>query len=135
MFDESIKGASDWDFYLRLAMRYKFVSVPESHVLYRMHADQLHKKSSLMNTAKIKVMDKTFGRAMNERPDLINWVRRNYGRMLYRMGRSQLIEEHNPVLALDTLSRSRTMWRWGIRVHWLTALAILEMRYKRSKRP
>lgn len=128
MFDESIKGASDWDFYLRVARQYAFIAIPEPTIMYRLHPDQLHNNTALMDAAKIAIMDKTLEWAINERPDLINWVRRKYARMLYKMGRLELQSNYNPSLAYDILHRSRAIWFWGIRVHVLIIKAILRMR-------
>jgi glycosyltransferase involved in cell wall biosynthesis len=119
MFDESVLGVSDWDFYLRLARRYPFVAIPKSLVLYRMHPEQLHKNAAVMRSGTLRVMDKTLEWARNERPALQRWVERFYGRILRKIGRSQLCDKHDTSLALATLRRARRMRPWDVRIHGL----------------
>jgi len=125
MFDESVVGTSDWDLYLRLARRYAFVAIPEPLVLYRMHAEQLHKNGAIMRSATLRVMDKTLEWVRGERPELRRRVERYYGRILRKTGSAQLRDEHNPALALATLRRARRMRPWDVRIHGLIARATL----------
>ncbi|MEM9507402.1 MAG: glycosyltransferase [Cyanobacteria bacterium P01_E01_bin.35] len=48
-FDPELKAAEDWDFYLRIAVRYHFVLVPKVQVIYR--------QSDSSMTANIKLME------------------------------------------------------------------------------
>ncbi|HSW38262.1 MAG TPA: glycosyltransferase, partial [Acidobacteriota bacterium] len=130
MFDESVIGASDWDFYLRLARRYAFMAIPEPLVLYRMHQKQFHRDTAVMRSAAMRVMDKTLEWARSDRPDLRNHVERSYGRILRKAGRSQLVDECDSIRALDTLRKARKMRPWDILIHGL----IMAAKFRRHRR-
>jgi glycosyltransferase involved in cell wall biosynthesis len=125
MFDESVIGTSDWDLYLRLARRYVFVAVPEPLVLYRMHPEQLHRKTAVIRSATLRVMDKTLEWVRSDRPELQRRVERFYGRILRKIGSSQLRDQSDPALALDTLRKARRMRPWDVRIHGLIFCSML----------
>jgi len=125
MFDESVIGTSDWDLYLRLARRYAFVAIPEPLVLYRMHPEQLHRKTEVMRSATLHVMEKTLNWVRSDRPEMQRRVERFYGRILRKIGSSQLRDEHDPALALDTLRKARQMRPWDVRIHGLIIRSML----------
>lgn len=59
-FDESIRGAEDWDFWIRCALAAPLVYLPGPVALYRTHPSQLHTDSRGMNRAAFHVADKHF---------------------------------------------------------------------------
>jgi len=128
MFDETIRGASDWDFYLRMARRSPFVPVADRLVLYRMHPEQLHRKIPFMNTAKIAVMEKTLEWVRRERPELAYRARSRYARVLYKVACHQLEVDGDPASALDTLRSARSLWLWNGRALLLSARAAWRVR-------
>lgn len=128
MFDETILGASDWDFYLRMAKRCAFVPIADRLVLYRMHPAQLHRKIPFMNTANVAVMEKTLQWVREERPELTNRARSRYARVLYKVACHQLTADGDAAAAVDTLRRARSLWLWNARALMLAARAGWRMR-------
>lgn len=113
MFDESIVGAGDWDFYLSMAKHRSFIARPDRLTLYRMHPDQMHKRTQTMRKATLRVMDKTLSWALEERPGLVNCVRRNYSRMLRKIAISKAGSEKDTQGARDTIRRAINMWPYS----------------------
>jgi glycosyltransferase involved in cell wall biosynthesis len=60
LFDESIRGAEDWDFWIRCALATRFVYVPGPVALYRTHSAQLHSNADRMIAASFQVAAKHF---------------------------------------------------------------------------
>lgn len=48
-FDESLRMSEDFDYWLRVACKIKFAAIQESLVQYRLHGDQISKKTDLRN--------------------------------------------------------------------------------------
>jgi glycosyltransferase involved in cell wall biosynthesis len=59
-FDPSFKSCEDWDYYLRLAAKCRFVVVPEHQILYRKTAGTMSSKGLVMETEGLKVIDKVY---------------------------------------------------------------------------
>ncbi|MEB3831297.1 glycosyltransferase [Phormidium sp. CCY1219] len=62
-FDESLPPAEDWDMWLRLAARYRFVAVPRPQILYRMSADSNSANIAKMEAQGLKVLQRAFAEA------------------------------------------------------------------------
>ena len=71
-FDESLTNGEDWDMYLRLALRYHFVSVPFSFTLYRVTG----KTKSYSNLFKSEASYlKLIGKAYSQAPSSLKYLR------------------------------------------------------------
>ncbi len=127
-FDEHIFGGEDWDYWLRMASRYEIVPLPDQLVLYRMHSDQVHKKKSRMQAAKLVVMNKAFDWAKSERPDMLNCLRRNYSRVLRQLAATKAFEDNNPAEARDFLKRAMSVWPYSIQTYVLWGRLMLKTR-------
>lgn len=62
-FDEFLPPAEDWDLYLRLAARYKFVAVPRPQILYRVHTGSASDNVLKQEKQCLKVIEKAFNQA------------------------------------------------------------------------
>ncbi|MCT7970472.1 glycosyltransferase [Laspinema olomoucense] len=62
-FDESLSGGQDWDLYLRLAARYKFVAVPQVQILYRLSPNSMSSNILQQESACLLVLSKAFSNA------------------------------------------------------------------------
>lgn len=131
LFDEAIKGASDWDLYIRIARNHQFMAMPDVLVKYRMHPAQLHRQSRMMGTAMVQIMDKTFTWALNERPSLADIVRRCYCRYLWQVGKDFLITERDRRTALKYLYKSAAIWPWNWKTYRYMVLAWMSVGIKR----
>ena len=64
LFDQTLKalhGCEDWDLWLRIAPRYKFIGTPACLVRYRLHGNTFSANPSRMQTAVRTVIEKKFG--------------------------------------------------------------------------
>lgn len=59
-FDPGFKSCEDWDYFLRLAAKCRFVVVPEHQILYRKTATTMSSKGLVMETEGLKVINKVF---------------------------------------------------------------------------
>lgn len=117
-FDESIVGGSDWDFYLRLARRHKFIAVPESLVLYRTHPRQMHKDEVVMRRAKFMVLEKALDWSRDERWGIRKAVRRSYCRLCRQTAQAQLARGQSEEARKSVLQAIRA-WPWTLRNYGL----------------
>jgi glycosyltransferase involved in cell wall biosynthesis len=63
-FDESLTAAEDWDLWLRVAMRYRFIAVPQALVLYRVHPSSMSSSDVLRQERTcLQVINRTFREA------------------------------------------------------------------------
>ena len=62
-FDESLPVVEDWDLYLRLAARHRFVCVPSALVQYCQSSTSLTNRISLMEECFWRVVERSFGAA------------------------------------------------------------------------
>lgn len=122
LFDESIVGSSDWEYYIRVAARYPLLVIPEALALYRMHPKQQHWNEPVMRKAKLRSLDKMLQWARAERPALVRDIRRSYSRVLRQIAHKQLanceIEQ-----SIATLKEAIRMWPWNPRTWGLLARA------------
>lgn len=133
LFDEAIIGASDWDFYLRLARDHGFGAIPETLVLYRMHAGQLHRNDDLMQTAKFSVYEKTLQWVSSERPGLRSLVRKYYCRTLRQASKFR-IHGGNPKDAKGLILRAIRIWPWNVRSYGLLMKIGMQPRKRDQRR-
>jgi len=130
LFDETISGASDWDFWMRLARSHAFAAMPDRLVLYRTHPEQLHRVGHEVIPGKVRALEKALRWAEAERPDLVREIRYRLARMLRRLGRMNLRRGDDLSAACEALSRSVALWPWDPRTHWL----YLAARWKRTRK-
>jgi glycosyltransferase involved in cell wall biosynthesis len=82
LFDQNFKslhGCEDWDLWLRIAPRYKFIGTPLSLVRYRLHGQTFSSNPSHMEEAVRAVIDKHFGPDDGKPQDWPANKRRAYG--------------------------------------------------------
>ena len=82
LFDQnckSIHGCEDWDLWLRIAPRYKFIGTPLSLVRYRLHGKTFSSNPSHMEDAVRAVINKQFGPDDGNPRDWSANKRRAYG--------------------------------------------------------
>lgn len=127
IFDESLWGGEDWDFWMRIAFRRRIIALPDQLTLYRMHSEQVHRKKTKMQAAKLSVMNKALDRAKNERPDMLNCVRRNYCRVLRHIA-AETHEDDDTAEALDYLKRAISVWPYSIQTYALWGRLLLASR-------
>ena len=82
-FDNELRGAEDWDLWLRLALAgHRFVYVEDSLAIYRWHRGSMQSAIDQMLASRLRLLDKLFAR-----PDLPLSVRslrrRAYARLYY----------------------------------------------------
>ena len=65
-FDTELISSEDWDFYLRLAVRWPFVVIPKTQVLYRRSLGGLSFKAEIMQKYAFIVLDRAFQSAPPE---------------------------------------------------------------------
>lgn len=62
-FNQSLSQAEDWDMYLRLAIRYHFVSVPSPHILYRITPTSASGNVFKMEAVSLQIIEKYYRQA------------------------------------------------------------------------
>lgn len=60
VFDESFKRMTDWEFYLKFAIYYKFYGIDEYLLNYRIHNETMSKDFKSYETYGIKILEKIF---------------------------------------------------------------------------
>ncbi|OGH97973.1 MAG: hypothetical protein A2104_05240 [Candidatus Melainabacteria bacterium GWF2_32_7] len=60
LFDESFKRMTDWEFYLKFAIYYKFYGINEYLLKYRIHNETMSKDFKSYETYGIKILEKIF---------------------------------------------------------------------------
>jgi glycosyltransferase involved in cell wall biosynthesis len=123
-FDESVIGASDWDFYLRLAARYPFIADPARRALYRTHPGQMSRNRLAMRRASVIVMEKTLGLARAERPDVVIAVRRRLCSELRGLSRALIRSGEDGEEAWNALHRAIAIWPWSLRPYGQVPVAL-----------
>jgi glycosyltransferase involved in cell wall biosynthesis len=124
MFDESVIGASDWEFYIRLAAKYPFVADPARRGLYRTHPGQMSRNRLDMHRASVFVMEKTLGLARAERPDVVIAVRRRLCSELKVLSRALVRCGEDGDEAWHTLRRAIAIWPWNISPYGRVAVTL-----------
>ncbi len=61
VFDTNLQGFADWDMWLRISKDYRYLSLPETLVLYRVHGGGLSSNVEHMFTDHLKAVRKHFG--------------------------------------------------------------------------
>jgi glycosyltransferase involved in cell wall biosynthesis len=79
-FDETLPPAEDWDMWLRLAARYHFVAVPYPQILYRQSASSESSKVFRLESACLRVIERTFTQA----PDYLQYLKKHSIANLYK---------------------------------------------------
>jgi glycosyltransferase involved in cell wall biosynthesis len=109
LFDQNCKslhGCEDWDLWLRIAPRHKFIGTPASLVRYRLHGNTFSANPSHMEGAVRSVIDKQFG------PDdgkLRNWTadkKRAYGGVYRYHVITSILRKNDWQLGADYLHRA-----------------------------
>ncbi|HUO08201.1 MAG TPA: glycosyltransferase family A protein [Phycisphaerae bacterium] len=92
MFDESIRGASDWDMWLRTAALGPgaVIGDPRPLAKYRHHGGQWSRSDLMMVKASVAVIAKARGWVTDRRPDLRGLVRRRHGKWLRELARVRM---------------------------------------------
>jgi glycosyltransferase involved in cell wall biosynthesis len=67
-FDESLPASQDFDLYLRLAARYKYVAVPAVQVLYRLSDSSMFSDLHRHETTSLQVRERAFSQAPEPLP-------------------------------------------------------------------
>lgn len=60
LFDEQTVRMTDWEFYLRFAIYYKFYGIPEYLIKYRVHNKTMTNDFKLFEKSSFQIIDKTF---------------------------------------------------------------------------
>jgi len=79
-FDESLFACQDTDLYLRLAARYRFISVEKVQILYRRSSDSVSSNVVTLASSWSQVLE----RAFNEAPESVQYLRRDSLSNLYK---------------------------------------------------
>jgi glycosyltransferase involved in cell wall biosynthesis len=72
-FDESLEGGQDWDLYLRLAAKYKFIAVPQVQIYYRVSIGSISSNLSRQEQQVLQVMERNFAEATADIQALKNY--------------------------------------------------------------
>lgn len=78
-FEQSLTPAEDWDFYLRLAKNYAFVTVPLPQILYRISTNSGSTNVEKMEQKILQVLDKAY----NQAPESLQPLRKKAKARLY----------------------------------------------------
>ena len=127
-FDETIRGAADWDMWIRAAAHGAIVQDTRIATLYREHADQWSRQGMLITAASVCVMEKTAQWTREDRPDLAGLLRRRRGRWLREMARVQIRTPDQAPLAIGTLLRALRTWPGDIQAYALMLRAAVASR-------
>jgi glycosyltransferase involved in cell wall biosynthesis len=114
LFDESIRGAADWDLWLRIAAAGTILADSRPLLVRRRHVRQWSKSRLLMAQADEKVLAKTLNWLPSCRPDLLPLARRRHARSLRRLGHVYL-DEGCPNEGLQYLRGAARLCPWDLR--------------------
>jgi glycosyltransferase involved in cell wall biosynthesis len=59
-FESTLQSGEDWDYWLRIAVRWSFIVVPKVHILYRLSSNSMSSKLEVMKAAGITVLETAF---------------------------------------------------------------------------
>jgi hypothetical protein len=65
-FDETLRAAEDWDYWIRASQRGRFCYQPGPVGVYRTHPGQMSRDRVLMRTSDLRVAEKNFPRGSRE---------------------------------------------------------------------
>jgi glycosyltransferase involved in cell wall biosynthesis len=78
-FNPNLSYAADWDFYLRLAIKFDFVVVPKYQILYRQSGNSMSSKIEEIKQESLYVIDKAFQSA----PSQLQFLKKRSYSILY----------------------------------------------------
>ena len=120
--DESLKVCSDYEFWLRASLKYRFIALPEPTFKRRRHMENLSKVSSQNCLTELQVLERFYYEKGGDKIVPRNVAMRRLSREEYRVAKSALAER-NFTLATDYFHRSfsrfhslKTLIFWGISV-------------------
>jgi glycosyltransferase involved in cell wall biosynthesis len=94
LFDQQLRSCEDWDLWLRIAAKQRFVGTPERLARYRLHSASLSANVTGMHQAAQAVIEKNFGPDDQQRHKWSPEKRRAYGG-LYRYFTLTLVQRQN----------------------------------------
>lgn len=71
-FDPEVSGAADWDYWLRLAMLWKFVVIMKHQLYYRISSGSMQSNVDFMERCNLKVIEKAYRAAPQKLQSLKN---------------------------------------------------------------
>lgn len=104
-FDESLQACQDWDLWLRLAAKYEFVAVPSPQILYRVSINSVSSNVLKLETACLKVINRTF----DEAPNSMHYLKRYSLGNVYKYLAFKSFQ--NRFNRTDTLGTIRLIWK------------------------
>ena len=110
MFDESLTGTDDGDFYMRLALHHGFVYDPEPLALYRMHAGQFTRSLAKIGRSRVRMFANVLPEIKRNRPDLVWPARRRLSTCHLLCAHALLHYERAPLAAAKTLLAGLVAW-------------------------
>ena len=110
LFDESLTGTDDYQFYMRLALTHRFAYDPEPLVLYRMHPGQYTRMLSRIGSSRIRMFADVLPQIKRNRPDLVWPARRCLSRCHLLYAHALLHYERAPLAAAKTLLAGLVAW-------------------------
>ena len=116
-FDETIRGAADWDMWIRAAAAGAIISDSRIMTFYRTHSSQWSRQSLMMVNGASRVMEKTALWAGRARPDLRSLLRRRQARWLRETARIQLMTAEESPQAHSTLLGAIRLWPGDFRAY------------------
>ena len=115
MFDESIRGAADWDMWVRAAAAGPIVADPRVMVLYRHHPNQWSRQNLMTAKGSLCVMEHAAQWAVKQRPDLASFIRRRQARWTRELARIQMQSADERQAAYATLQQAVKLWPYAVR--------------------
>ena len=106
LFDQSLRRCEDWDLWLRMAVDYKFYSLPHVLVEYRIHESSLSADPRKMQQAVRAVVEKNFGPEYGNTSEWPRIKRCAYGSVYRYMALTDILRLKNWELAGHSLLRA-----------------------------
>lgn len=129
-FDENIRGASDWDMWLRAAAQGALLSDARALVLYRTHGQQWSKSGVMVATAGARVLEKARGWLAAMHPRLRLLLKLRHARLLREVARVQLERHVHEEEALGNLCRAVKTWPLSFKAWMLMPRALVNAKSK-----
>jgi glycosyltransferase involved in cell wall biosynthesis len=118
-FDESIRGAADWDMWLRAAAAGRCIGDARSQVLYRQHEQQWSRDQVFIARGAAAVTGKAALWLAERRPALVPLARRRHARWLRELARAQLAAGQHSAETLSVLRDSARLAPFDPRTYGL----------------
>jgi len=106
LFDERIRGTSDWDLYLRAAAAGPIHLDRRTMAFYRRHDQQWSGDRLMSLNGAVRMMQKTSGWIGGVRPDLKKLVHRAWAKQLRELAREQLDSADEQAQAMKNICRA-----------------------------